>query len=75
MVTLSLLVSLRVVMILVYDVAVAAHARNHNRKRVLIYGILDKSVSLITRLRNSPHYEVVGFVTTTKTMNIEPSVH
>ena len=65
-VTLSLLVSLRVVMILVYDVAVAAHARNHNRKRVLIYGILDKSVSLITRLRNSPHYEVVGFVTTTK---------
>ena len=65
-VTLSLLVSLRVAMILVYDVAVAVHAGVHNRKRVLIYGILDKSVSLITRLRNSPHYDVVGFVTTTK---------
>lgn len=66
LVTLSLLVSMRVGMILVYDLAVAAHVRNHNRKRVLIYGILDKSVALITRLRNSPHYDVVGFITTTK---------
>lgn len=64
--TLFFLVGLRVAMILIYDIAVAAHARNHNRKRVLVYGILDKSVSLITRLRNSPHYEVVGFVTSTK---------
>lgn len=66
LVTLFLLVSMRVGMILVYDLAVAAHVRNHNRKRVLIYGILDKSVALITRLRNSPHYDVVGFITTTK---------
>ena len=66
LVTLFLLVSMRVGMILVYDLAVAAHVRNHNRKRVLIYGILDKSVALITRLRNSPHYDVIGFITTTK---------
>lgn len=66
LVTLFLLVSMRVGMILVYDLTVAAHVRNHNRKRVLIYGILDKSVALITRLRNSPHYDVVGFITTTK---------
>lgn len=66
LVTLFLLVSMRVGMILVYDLAVVAHVRNHNRKRVLIYGILDKSVALITRLRNSPHYDVVGFITTTK---------
>ena len=66
LVTLFLLVSMRAGMILVYDLAVAAHVRNHNRKRVLIYGILDKSVALITRLRNSPHYDVVGFITTTK---------
>lgn len=66
LVTLFLLVSMRVGMILVYDLAVASHVRNHNRKRVLIYGILDKSVALITRLRNSPHYDVVGFITTTK---------
>lgn len=66
LVTLFLLVSMRVGMILVYDLAVAAHVRNHNRKRVLVYGILDKSVALITRLRNSPHYDVVGFITTTK---------
>lgn len=66
LVTLFLMVSMRVGMILVYDLTVAAHVRNHNRKRVLIYGILDKSVALITRLRNSPHYDVVGFITTTK---------
>lgn len=66
LVTLFLLVSMRVGMILVYDLTVAAHVRNHNRKRVLIYGILDKSVALITRLKNSPHYDVVGFITTTK---------
>lgn len=66
LVTLFLLVSMRVGMILVYDLVVAAHVRNHNRKRVLIYGILDKSVALITRLRNSPHYDVIGFITTTK---------
>lgn len=30
---------------------------------VLVYGLSEKSVSLVTRLQSSPHYKVVGFLT------------
>lgn len=53
----------RIVMILVYD-----SYKNHVRQiqkcaRVLVYGLNDKSLATLTRLRNSRHYEVVGFIT------------
>ena len=35
---------------------------------VLVYGTGDKSVSLVTRLQNSPHYRVVGFLTYGKSL-------
>ena len=56
-----LLIGARVVMLVVYD-WVVAHA-NDTRKRVLVYGIGDKSVALTTRLFKSPHYRIAGFLT------------
>ena len=53
---------MRVAMIMAYDVV---KGRMGNRKRslnVLIYGVDVKSVSLISRLQHSPHYNVVGFL-------------
>ena len=29
---------------------------------MLVYGIQDKAVSLLTRIKNSPHYNVIGFI-------------
>ena len=44
-----------------------SHAERSIR-RVLVYGIGDKSASVISRLRNSTHYRVVGFITYGKEM-------
>ncbi len=55
------LVGVRVVMVAVYDwIIVHSHDK---RRRVLIYGMGDKSVALTTRLFNSSHYRIVGFLT------------
>ena len=53
---------LRVSMLLVYDVVKSRFIARKNCLNVLIYGISDKSVSLISRLQNSPHYKIVGFI-------------
>ena len=53
---------LRVSMILVYDFVKDRLEYRKNCMNVLIYGIGDKSVSLISRLQNSPHYRIVGFI-------------
>ena len=53
---------LRVSMILVYDFVKNRLEYRKNCMNVLIYGIGDKSVSLISRLQNSPHYRIVGFI-------------
>ena len=62
MLTLCLLVLVRVMMIVAYDVVVERYGHTHKRARVLIYGMQDKAVSLLTRIKNSPHYDVVGFI-------------
>ena len=61
-VSLCLLVLVRVMMIVAYDVVVEHYGQSHKRARVLIYGIQDKAVSLLTRIKNSPHYDAVGFI-------------
>lgn len=61
--TLSALVVMRVGMIVVYDALKNSRNRRKFCQRVLVYGTGDKSVSLVTRLQNSPHYNVVGFLT------------
>lgn len=61
--TLFLLLALRLGMIIFYDLLKLNRTRHANCRQVLVYGMGDKSVSLITRLQNSPHYRVIGFLT------------
>lgn len=61
------LVGIRVLMIVAYD-WIVIHSSD-KRRRVLIYGMGDKSVALTTRLYKSPHYRVVGFITYGKRMS------
>lgn len=63
LVTLFLLLALRLGMIILYDLIKLRHTGRANCRRVLVYGTGDKSVSLVTRLQNSPHYKVAGFLT------------
>lgn len=63
LVTLFLLLGLRLGMIVIYDLIKLRQTRRYNCRRVLVYGTGDKSVSLIPRLQNSPHYRVAGFLT------------
>lgn len=61
--TLFLLVAIRVMMIAVYDVLKMRFSKRDNCKRVLIYGADEKQIALTLRLQNSPHYQIVGFLT------------
>jgi len=59
-----LITSCRVVMIRVYE-ELQRRFRQHNKdlKRVMIYGTGEKCIALETRLRNSKHYQVIGYLT------------
>ena len=61
--TLCLLVLLRVMMILAYDLVVRHYGQSRKRHRVLVYGLMDKAVALVTRMKNSNHYNIIGFIT------------
>lgn len=61
--SLCLLILVRVAMIVAYDMIKRNLKLNKKRQRVLIYGTGDKSVAQVTRLQNSPHYKIVGFLT------------
>lgn len=63
LVTLFLLLGLRLGMIVIYDLLKLKSVRRNSCQRVLVYGTGDKAVALVTRLQNSPHYRVVGFLT------------
>ncbi|MCQ2171259.1 MAG: polysaccharide biosynthesis protein [Bacteroidales bacterium] len=53
----------RFIMIAVYD-NYKSHVRQLQKcARVLVYGLSDKSIATLTRLRNSRHYEIIGFIT------------
>ena len=62
MLTLFLVLLVRVVMVGIYDRYKHNMNDMKNRQRVLVFGTSDKSVAAITRLQNSPHYRVVGFI-------------
>ena len=63
LVTLFLLLGLRLGMIVIYDLLKLKSVRRNSWQRVLVYGTGDKAVALVTRLQNSPHYRVIGFLT------------
>ncbi|MBR6424144.1 MAG: polysaccharide biosynthesis protein [Bacteroidales bacterium] len=65
-----LLISCRVLMIRIYEeMQRRFRVSRKDLMRVLIYGTGDKCIALETRLRNSKHYEVVGFLTDVKNEN------
>ena len=49
-------------MFVVYDIVKDRLSERKDCQNVLIYGVGDKSVSLISRLQNSHHYKIVGFM-------------
>lgn len=62
-ITLCALIMLRVAMIVAYDAIKRRYKTHKRRENVLIYGTGDKSVAQVTRLQNSTHYNVMGFLT------------
>lgn len=62
-ITLASLVVLRVLMLVAYDALKSRMAANRRVKKVLIYGVGDKSVAMIMRLQNSTHYRILGCLT------------
>lgn len=71
--TLCGLILIRVAMIIVYDLVKDNLKYRKQRQQVLVYGLSEKSVSLVTRLQSSPHYKVVGFLTFGRRMKTTPS--
>ncbi len=61
--TLAALIVLRVMMLVAYDALKSRIAANRRVKKVLIYGVDDKSVAMIMRLQNSTHYRILGCLT------------
>lgn len=61
--TVFVLSVIRIIMIAVYDKVRANNNQNDGKHRVLVYGTGDKAASAVSRLRNSPHYHISGFIT------------
>lgn len=53
---------LRLAMLIAYDVVKGKMEIRKQCQNVLVYGVGVKSVSLIPRLKESPHYNIVGFL-------------
>ncbi|MBP5662957.1 MAG: polysaccharide biosynthesis protein [Bacteroidales bacterium] len=62
MMTISLILLLRMVMITVYKFFHYRNKSEKNKQRVLIYGLSDKSMSVVMRLKPSQVYHIVGFI-------------
>jgi FlaA1/EpsC-like NDP-sugar epimerase len=61
-VTLTALVVIRIAMVLCYDALMRTVSSKSDLKRILIYGVSEKSVSLVARLNKSTHFLVRGFI-------------
>lgn len=61
-VTLGFLVSIRVIMLIIYQLITNHISEEDQKKRVLVYGTGGKAASLVTRLKNSKQYHIVGFL-------------
>jgi FlaA1/EpsC-like NDP-sugar epimerase len=52
----------RILMVIMYNVVVRTVATQSESERVLVYGLGNESVGMVTRLQNSPHYTICGFI-------------
>jgi len=69
-----LIIGIRVFLIVAYNLYISRLRERQTRKRILIYGTSEKAVSVVTRLKNSTHYDVIGFATSERskqTMTID----
>lgn len=64
--SLSLMVTARIIILALNDSANDNPDLNIDRKGILVYGTGYKSVGLLTRLKASPEYNVLGFISATK---------
>ena len=60
--TIIFLLMVRVTMIVAYDALREKVISSRKRVNVMVYGVDDKSVATVTRLANSPHYNVIGYL-------------
>lgn len=60
--TFLLLIVVRLAMIVSYDLFKSKMRERMNIKRILVYGTHEKSIAVITRLLDSSHYDIVGFI-------------
>ncbi|MBR2856113.1 MAG: polysaccharide biosynthesis protein [Bacteroidales bacterium] len=60
--TIIFLLMVRVAMIIAYDMLREKVISSRKRMNVMIYGVDDKSVALVQRLINSPHYNIIGYL-------------
>ena len=60
--TIVFLLMVRVMMIVAYDTLREKVISSRKRVNVMVYGVDDKSVATVTRLANSPHYNVIGYL-------------
>ena len=61
--SLLFLVGVRLLMIVGYDMYKSKVREIQKCTRALVYGTSEKTLSAITRFRNSPHYSLVGIIT------------
>ncbi|MBD5200936.1 MAG: polysaccharide biosynthesis protein [Bacteroidales bacterium] len=61
-ITVAAMLLIRVLMLMVYRFLIGKVNKDMGGNRVLIYGTDEKAASTFTRLRHSPHYQVVGFL-------------
>lgn len=60
--TLGFLLLTRVMMLVVYQLILRRVDAQQHKRKVLVYGTGSKAASLVTRLRTSTHYEIIGFL-------------
>lgn len=60
--TIVFLLMVRVAMIIAYDTLREKVISSRKRANIMVYGVDDKAVSTVTRLANSMHYNVIGYL-------------
>lgn len=60
--TIVFLLMVRVAMIIAYDTLREKVISSRKRANVMVYGVDDKAVATVTRLVNSSHYNVIGYL-------------
>ena len=63
LISLIALILVRVMMIIAYDFVKSRLKTKRKYQNILIYGTTEKSVAQVTRLQNSTHYYILGFLT------------